>query len=202
MPTNEIDDLDTLKALNVMATYLGIPPLTALIEATSHPDFVIAQNILNDVTTTILSQGLPCNTDYNYPLTEVDGSGYVVIPPGALICSIGSYDYVERDGLVYNRQSREFTTNTSLKADIVWNQTFDNLPHLVRQWITIESSRALVGRLKGDAALAQLTIPEATRVKQEFQRYVYSMEHTSTLLDDNNFNIAIRGRNRRPYHTI
>lgn len=176
MPTLTGAKITTLDALNIMASYIGIPPLVNLAEITTEPDYKIAQQIFNEVIQTVLSQGLPCNTDFNYPLDVVDPvTGYTIIPDGALICDVLHPDYTERDGFVYSRRTRDFTTDVSQLAFIVWYQEYDTLPELVKRYIITVASRAFVARVKGDATLTQLTIPDELRTKQEFQRYVFRM---------------------------
>jgi hypothetical protein len=195
MPIKTTDSLDVLAALNIMASYVGIPPLTNLVNIADEPDFLLAQEILDELTSTTLSQGLPCNTDYEFPLTEQDGSGYTIIPAGSLITDIITDGYVERDGLVYNLDTRLFETSVSLKATVVWNMDYDNLPELVKRYIAIAASRVFVNRVKGDGAMDALTIPDERRVKQEFQRYVYAVGDLTILQGDVPYQIARSGRN-------
>ncbi len=190
------DTIETLRALNIMASYIGIPPLTNLSEVATQPDFVIAQRVLDQITRSTLSQGLPCNRDYAYPLNEVNGNLEVIIPVGALICDIIENNYVERDGVVYDLKTRTNVTQTGLLADITWNWEFDDLPTLVQQYILVTASRSFVGRIKGEDSVLQLTIPDERRVKQEFQRYVYDMGDISLLDGEVPYAIARAGRNR------
>ena len=196
MPINTTSSFTTITALNLMAGYIGIPPITNLTQVSSEPDFILAQNILTEVTETVLSHGLPCNTDYDYLLTETNGAGEIIIPTGAMICDIVAFGFVERDGKVYDIQNQEFTQRTDLKADITWNQTFDELPELVKRYIATEASRSFVARIKGDAQQAQLIVPDNRRVKQEFQRYVNSMGDYSMLNHPLSAKIALLGRNQ------
>lgn len=201
MPIKTGAKIDTLQALNTMAGYIGIPPLTSLIEVATEPDFILAQDILDEVTQTTLSQGLPCNTDFDYELTAVDGvTGYTIIPDGALLCQITSDNrFVERDGFVYNIKDKTFSTSTSLKAFVVWYQTFDELPELVKRYIITAASRAYVHRVKGDAGLSQLTITDERRTKIEFQRYSFTMADYS-MLDDGDLDFtSFRRRYYRRY---
>lgn len=195
MPINTSNTLDTLTILNIMASYIGIPPLTNLNNITTEPDFLRAQEILNDVTRSVLSQGLPCNTDFEYELNDVDGSGYVQVPAGALICDPIKENYVERSGLIYDLDSKAYVTTTGIKADITWDWTLDDLPTLVQQYISIVASRAFVSRIKGDGEAAQMSIPDERRVKQEFQRYVYNMGDVTILNGEVPYLISQAGRN-------
>ena len=183
MPIKTGAKLDTLQALNIMASYLGIPPLANLSELPTEPDFVLAQGVLDDVTQTTLSQGLPCNTDFFYVLADLDPiSGFTLIPDGALATTIiEDRRYTERDGLVYDTKERTFVTLTSLRAHIVWYQEFDALPELVKRYILTAASRSLVHRVKGDPGLSQMTIPDEHRTKIEFQRYVFNTGGVSLL---------------------
>jgi hypothetical protein len=174
-----------------MATYIGIPPLLNISQLTAEPDFVVANDILLEVTQTVLSQGLPCNTDYDFILSELRDE-LTAVPEGALICDVSTDDrYVERDTYIYNMYTKEFETRVDLKANIVWDMTFDELPELVKRYIITVSSRAFVGRIKGDAALSQMTIPDERRTKQEFQRYVFKMGDWS-MLDDPSLDFITR----------
>jgi len=183
MPIRTSASLTTLDALNTMASYIGIPPLLNLVEVDVEPDFVIANDILLEVTQTILSQGLPCNTDFEFTLSELR-DGLTAVPEGALICDVSTDDrYVERDTYIYNIWDKAFETRVDLKARVVWDMTFDELPELVKRYIMTVASRAYVSRIKGDAGLTQLTIPDERRTKQEFQRYVFKMGDWTMLSD-------------------
>lgn len=195
MPIETVNPLDTLKTLNIMASYIGIPPIKNLTQVDTEPDFDLASKILEEVTYTTLSQGLPCNTDYEFPLTEVNGDGYLIVPDGALIVDVITAGFVIRDGLIYDQRARDFTTLTNLKADITWNMNYDALPELVKRYIAINSSRTFVTRIKGDAAGQQLTIPDERRVKQEFQRYVYNTGDLTILSGELPYQISRSGRN-------
>lgn len=201
MPIKTGAKIDTLSSLNTMASYLGIPPLLALSDLTTEPDFVLAQEILDETTTSVLSIGLPCNTDHLFPLTEVEAlTGFVIVPDGALLCDVDDNNYVERDGLIYNRDLREFTTQINLTATLVFLQEYDPLPEIVKKYIEILASRTLVARIKGDAALLQLTIPDERRVKNDFQRYTFDMGDYNMLRP---FNEAyISDRSTRVFHTF
>lgn len=181
MPVKTNAQITTIQAINTMASYIGVPPINSLTEVDRNPDLKIAQDILNEITQTTLSLGLPCNIDYEYPLTEVNTSLQVIIPDGALICDIDNPQFTERDGLLYDYKARDFTTDTSQKAYIVWLQEFDNLPELVKRYITTAASRALVARVKGDQGLQSLTITDERRTKQEFDRYRFNMGDVSLL---------------------
>ena len=185
MPIRTGAKLNTLQALNTMAGYVGIPPLTNIIQLDTEPDFLLAQQILDEVTQTTLSQGLPCNTDFDLVLSEVeDVTGFTLVPDGALMCHVTSDNrFVERDGYIYNIKEQANSVSTELKAYVIWFQEFDALPELVKRYIITAASRSFVHRVKGDAGLSQLTIPDERRTKIEFQRYTFTMADYS-MLDD------------------
>lgn len=196
MPINTTETLETLNALNIMASYIGMPPLSNLSDLNNEPDFLLAQEVLNDVRKSVLSQGLPCNTDYDYPLTSTEAvTGHLLLPDGALVCDLRYDNIVERDGKIYNLETREYETRTDLKADIVWNWDYDTLPLIVKQFIAITASRAFVARVKGDTEAMNLSINDERRVKQEFQRYVYAMGDVSVLDGEVPYLISRAGRN-------
>ncbi len=200
MPIRNDETLDTLTALNIMASYIGIPPLSNLIDLGSEPDFEVAHMVLDDVAKSTLAQGLPCNTDYNYTVDTFDINGHLLLPEGALLCKPDTYErYVERDGKIYDLSAKAFVT-TPITATIVWNWTFDDLPMLVKQYITITASRAYVGRTKGDEAAVQLSIPDERRVSKEFQRYAYEMDSISVLDYGTSYLIANAGRTKSLNH--
>jgi len=201
MPIRTGAKIDTLQALNTMAGYVGIPPLTNIVEVSTEPDFILAQDILDEVTQTTLSQGLPCNTDFDYVLSDVElGTGYTIIPDGALICHVTSDNrFVERDGYVYNIKEKVNSTSTEHKAFVVWYQTFDALPELVKRYIITAASRTFVHRVKGDAGLSQLTITDERRTKIEFQRYAFTMADYSMIDDPELDFVSFRRRYYRRY---
>lgn len=179
-----------------MASYVGIPPLLALTDASTEPDFILAQQILDEIAQTTLSQGLPCNTRYNVTLDELSTEGLTIIPAGALICDIIDYGYVERDGLVFNTRDNTFSTLQTLKAEIVDNMTFDALPELVKKYISVRASRSFIARIKGDGTASQITIPDESRTAQEFHRYAYNVGDYTILNGALPFQISRSGRNQ------
>ena len=195
MPIRTDDNLDTLKALNTMASYIGIPPLTSLASVSTEPDFILAQQILDEICQSTLSQGLPCNVRYNVTLDELNTDGYTMIPAGALICDILDHGYVERDGLVYNIRENAFSTLVTLKAEITDNMEFDSLPELVKKYIATRASRSFIARVKGDGTASQITIPDESRTAQEFHRYAYEVGDYTILDGSLPWQIARSGRN-------
>lgn len=199
MPIKTNVDIDELGAINTMAGYVGIPPIQNISEVNTEPDMKLALQVLKSNTLAILSQGLPCNKDINYPLDQVNGALEVIEPLGSLSCVPNDNNFVVRDGKIYDLCNREFTTKTTLKADIVWNMEFQPLPELVKRYITVVASRAFVARIKGDAAALQVTIPDERRLSAEFQRYAYADTDTSMLHSEMALDIAFRPTYYRSY---
>ena len=198
MPTRTGVKITKIKAINTMASYIGIPPISSLNAINQYPDLLLAQQVLDEMSQTVLASGLPCNVDYNYVLDEVDIDGIVIIPDGALICDIHNHKFRERDGRVYDVEAMSYHTGTGLQAYVIWDQEFDYLPELVKRYITVSASRSFVSRVKGDQGLLSLTIPDEIRTKNQFQEYVNKMSDVSLLDDPDLAYISFR-KSRRFY---
>ncbi len=153
-----------LDALNKICSYVGLPPLLDILDVPNDPDFALAQLVLDEVRESILAASLPCNTDVGFTVTGG------TVPDGALVCDPIDIRYTIRDGKIYD--ATEFTDVTEdTECDIAWNLTFDGLPLVVKNYITVVAARSMVGRVKGDQALLQLTIPDEARVRTAFAQY-------------------------------
>ena len=186
MPINTSAGLTQLSALNTMASYLGIPPIVSTDEIASDVDFILANTILNEITTQVLNRNIGLNSEYNFKLA-VDVDGSIPVPSGALSVEVeGDWfgRYVERDGKLWDKKEQTFVINNdALLSTIVWNFTFESLPEIVKRHITTKSALRFVARAKGEASILAMVQEDQLNAEYEFMRYV-NRNSEITLLDN------------------
>jgi len=178
MPIKTDGAITRLSTLNTIASYLGMPPLINLVDAQSDPDFQTIDNIIDEVSVTIQSEGLPCNMDHDLPLEPDPVTGEILIPAGALLTDptqLIDNKYVEREGKLYDTKERTFNIGRTLKVDVIWTLEYDSLPQVVKRYVEVVAARTAIARLKGEADLAAGTQVDEARTLSEYQRYTQSV---------------------------
>lgn len=130
----------------------------------------------------ILSEGFSFNTDYDWELAP-DINGYIVIPETVIRIDGSSTgdDVVRKDGKLYNKVTKDYLFNNSVKCDIIWNHDFDDLPPIAQQYIVLKAARILYQRLVGDTSMLNILIQD------EREALVRLRLHEDEVMDNNIF---------------
>lgn len=192
MAINTSDSITELSALNIMATYLGIPALLDISDLAQEPDLLIAQRILNTTTREVLNRGLEINSDCGFTISpEIDGT--ILVPAGNLRWSV-QYDYeeryVERDGKVYDKRDMTDQFTGDLVIDVVWNFDFASMPEMIKNYITVKSSFRFVARMKGSDSVLNTIQQDLVDAEYEFHRYTNGTSQR-TLLDNRDVDLIV-----------
>jgi hypothetical protein len=192
MAINTSDSITELSALNIMATYLGIPALLDISDLAQEPDLLIAQRILNTTTREVLNRGLEINSDCGFTISpELDGT--ILVPAGNLRWSV-QYDYeeryVERDGKVYDKRDMTDQFTGDLVIDVVWNFDFASMPEMIKNYITVKSSFRFVARMKGSDSVLNTIQQDLVDAEYEFHRYTNGTSQR-TLLDNRDVDLIV-----------
>ena len=115
-----------LQAVNVLLTTIGEQPVNTL-TGNQVTDVTIAQDVLNEVNREVQAQGWHFNTEQQVPLVR-DASNHVNIPADTARIDVREYDVVVRSGKLFNLTDRTYEFSSTIKADIVYYQDFDDLP--------------------------------------------------------------------------
>ena len=198
------DSQGELQAVNQILASVGQAPVTTLEQ--TNPDVAIAYNTLQQVSREVQAEGWTFNKEYHYPLTPNDDDE-IVIPDNILqmdLCMDEYYnknkDPIRRDGKLYDRTSHSFKwEQKTLYFDITWLFDWNDLPPVIKDYITSRAATLISMRIVGDANLYQ------TLQQQEAYMRSNALEY-ETQQGDYSFFGHPRGENYyqsyQPFHTL
>ena len=170
-----------LEAINTMLSTIGESPVNT-VEDTGNVDVVIARQILNSVSREVQARGWHFNTEKDYTITP-DSSGYLLLPNTVLRADTVSpddgTDVVVRGSKLYDRRNHTYTFTGAVKVDMLVLLTFDELPEVARNYITIRASRIFQERVVGSDTL------QAFNSQDEARALVSLMDYESDTADLN-----------------
>lgn len=169
-----------LEATNAVLATIGELPVNTLPDS-GLSEASLARDIVLEVSREVQSQGLHCNTDINYEMIP-DIDGYINVPYNVLKID-GHYrddDLVVRGNRLYNRKDHTFIFSEPVRVDVTWLLDFEELPEVVRRYITIRAARLFQKRVVGADSLHKLTEEDEQKAYSELVR-------EEILLEDGNF---------------
>ncbi len=168
-----------LAAVNTIISNVGQAPVTAL--NTGNPLVEMAENILDEITRAVLSEGWDYNTERGYPFTP-DSTGCIVIPENVLAIDVsaGTGQSVIRSGKLYNRVDHTYTYNGKQELDVTWLFDFEELPEAFKNYITIRAGNVFAGRSVGSSEAVKFgqreeTVARATLLEYDTQQGDYTI---------------------------
>ena len=162
-----------LEAINTMLSTIGESPVNA-VEATGNVDVVIARQILQSVSREVQARGWHFNTEKNYTITP-DSEGYLVLPNTVLkvdtVYPDSSKDVVVRGSRLYDREKHTYVFTDAVKVDMTILLTFDELPEVARNYVTIRASRIFQERVVGSDTLHAFNSQDEARAMVSLMEY-------------------------------
>ena len=162
-----------LEAINTMLSTIGESPVNA-VEDTGNVDVVIARQILQTVSREVQARGWHFNTEKNYTITP-DSEGYLVLPNTVLkvdtVYPDCSKDVVVRGSRLYDREKHTYVFTDAVKVDMTILLTFDELPEVARNYVTIRSSRIFQERVVGSDTLHAFNSQDEARAMVSLMEY-------------------------------
>lgn len=158
-----------LEAINVMLACIGHNVINTL-EGVKSAFITTAENILDTETKRVQLQSYDFNTEENYPLVP-DTDGFIKIPDNVVsIAYPQAYlnRYTERNGKLYDKAEHSFIIKHPLRVGIVFALEFEELPEVVRYYITILSAYKFTKRELGSQAVCIYTQEDVNEAKQAF----------------------------------
>lgn len=195
------------EAINVLLTTIGE---TALTESDSL-DFqnglfyeaTIASDLIDEITTELLSEGWRCNTETNYPLvpavTATSGDNkYISIGDNIIRADeVNGEDYVIKDNKIYDKENHTFVFEDTKYFNLVLDMDFDDIPYSMQRYITMRASRIFAQRMIGDATMVQYSVQDEFNAKMRMIDEE-SIEGDYNIFDSYDVNrTIIRSRNPR-----
>ena len=162
-----------LEAINTMLSTIGESPVNA-VEDTGNVDVVIARQILQTVSREVQARGWHFNTEINYTITP-DSEGYLVLPNTVLkvdtVYPDSSKDVVVRGSRLYDREKHTYVFTDAVKVDMTILLTFDELPEVARNYVTIRASRIFQERVVGSDTLHAFNSQDEARAMVSLMEY-------------------------------
>jgi len=138
-----------ISAINIMLQHINELPIETLEDLDAVYEAKIAESVLNEVTTDVLSEGWDINTDENWEFMP-DETERINLPINVLDIVSESGNIIMRDWSLYNKQNNSFTFTEVQKATVIWNKEFNTLTHPLRKYINIRAARIFQVRMIGD----------------------------------------------------
>lgn len=153
--------LTELEAINIMLSTIGESPINSLSASQSTVDVGIAQSVLREVSIQVQEEGWQFNTEINWVLPLVAGTGELQIPLNCIqIDTVGPDVHVDvsmRGQRLYDRINHTFVFTKSLTVDMVLLLEFTEMPQAARHYISVRAARVFQQRVIGSDTLGSFT---------------------------------------------
>ena len=147
-----ITNTTKLEAVNTLLSAVGSSPVSTL-SGQQTADAVVAQNILDEVTRDVLSQGWDFNHERKVTMAPNGTNEIALVSTIARIDSTPGYnldyDIVQRGTKLYDRKSHTYTFTESLTCDVIYYMEFDETPEAARRYMMIRAARIFQDRMVG-----------------------------------------------------
>ena len=169
-----------LAAVNTIISNVGQAPVSTL--DSGNPLVEMAEQILDEVTRAVLSEGWSHNTERDYPFTP-DPTGCIVVPENVLAiddnAGTGTQTQI-REGKLYDRVAHSYNFTKKQHLTVTWLFDFEDLPEAFKNYITIRAANVFAGRSVGSAEAVSFgtreeTIARATLLEYDTQQGDYTI---------------------------
>lgn len=172
-----------LDSVNTIISNIGQAPVVNL--ETGNPIVEMAEQILDEITRAVQSEGWEVNTERNYPFVP-DSDGCIVIPNNVLSIDppIGRREQgVIRGNKLYDRVKHTYTFTGKQELDVIWLFDFEDLPEPFKNYITIRAANVFAGRSVGSQEAVRFgqqeeIIARSTLLEYDTQQGDYSVFQT------------------------
>ena len=182
-----------LDAVNSILMSVGESPVNTL--TVQSPEVVIAQNTLQQVCREVLAEGWVFNTEKQYPIT-LDSNNHCIVPNNVLQIDLNQFKHLDDfhvvkrsdNGVVKlydlyeHRFNFENTSEGKLYVDIIWMQSFEDIPQVFKDYITTRASRIASNRMVNDLKSTELMGTDETLAR------ALAVEYDANQADYNIFN--------------
>lgn len=153
------------KAVNQVLRFLNIPPVSSL---TSSDTAYTADRLLSEIEKMVQAEGWHFNTEKEYTLTR-NGSNEILLSQVALpVLQVDSDKYndykhniVVRDGKLWDVNKSTSIFSSNVKAELVLQHTWDNIPAPVQRYIITRTAKELSATMGRADAVQALAVEEA-----------------------------------------
>jgi len=159
-----------LEAVNSMLGVIGESPVNTLGGTSVPVSVVTAENLLDEVTREIQSDGWHFNTEYDYDVVRDASTNKFVLPSNTLKIDTeaGKYtdiDVVQRGASLYDRKNHTDVFTQDLKVIITFQLDFTDIPEQFRYYVLVRASRKLANRFLGSQEIEAFTLRDEIEAK-------------------------------------
>ena len=158
------------EGVNRMLKAIGEIPVTddeQVLNADATSDIGMARDTLLGMSRIIQQEGYWFNTEVAYPLVPTI-DGYIAI--GDDILSLYSPKYIVKDHKLYDVTKRTFLFDGPVKADVVFELPFDDLPFVAADVIVREATVSFYNDIQGDTQELRVLETNAARGQVALQK--------------------------------
>ena len=186
MATTTIDIDTELSAVNSILGAIGQAPITTLKTSTGtnslsanisqNPEIAFIYNLLRDANVDTQSEGWHFNTERHVKFTP-DGNGNILIGNDIIAMDLHdnqsrrTYNFVRRNGKLYDKQDHTDVFTDSVDLDIVKMYPFEDLPVVFRRYIVYRASRIAATQLVANPQLVRLLGVQEQQARGALQEY-------------------------------
>ena len=156
-----------LEAVNSMLTTIGEAPVSSL-ENSGIADAAIAYQILQETSREVQARGWHFNTEIKFPLSPTFPDKHIVLPSNVLEVDTAGIDShtqaVQRGNRLYNRKENSYEFDKTIKADIIIQLPFDEVPQYAKGYIAVRAARIFQRRVVGSSELDSFTAQHEVRM--------------------------------------
>lgn len=152
------DLTDRIAAVNVLLQAIGEAPVSS-VETSEAVDVAAASNCLDEFDRLVQARGWPWNREEGMELSP-DSNGHILLPSSCLLM-VRAYPasgdkLVERGRKLYNKTEKTYVFTEAVAVDMILKLDWEELPEVIRQFITIWAARQYQGRVQTSVAVDRI----------------------------------------------
>ena len=189
-----------LEAVNIMLDIIGEAPVSTLAEDTV-TDAAKAELLLDQTSRELQTGQWNFNTENEYKLLP-DSNKNIKYPLTAI--EIDGYgkdqrlNLVRRDNKVYNETDKTFEFDRPILTTIKWLFPFDDLPEVVRQYITTRAGRIFQDRNMGSDTIHKFTMQDEQTAWIALRKFDSRKSDANMMYDSHSVYMKLPRRVRNP----
>ena len=159
-----------LEAVNTMIAVIGEAPVNTL-GGTAVPITVVqAENVLDETSRAVQSEGWHFNTEHEYPFTPDATNSKITLPSNVLTIDLAPQIYtdvdpVQRGNTLYDRKNHTDVWTKEVKASVTFQLDFTEIPEQFRNYITIKAARIFSNRFLGSREIEGFALRDEVEAK-------------------------------------
>lgn len=159
-----------LEAVNTMIAVIGEAPVNTL-GGTAVPITVVqAENVLDETSRAVQSEGWHFNTEHEYPFTPDATNSKITLPSNVLTIDLDPQIYtdvdpVQRGNILYDRKNHTDVWTKEVKASVTFQLDFTEIPEQFRNYITIKAARIFSNRFLGSREIEGFALRDEVEAK-------------------------------------